>query len=178
MKQIFFFIIALFFISCEQTEQDANENFKKATEFYKQKEYEIAEYYFDKIPEDNPLYSESQRILQEIDNIKLFSSEKLAKPEELRQVKVLNHTFTFNAETMEPKHNIKISSENTRTIRFMVLKFTYYNEVNQPVDQIVVRENLVMYGRVTDTFKDVIPGKVKSKFYSSRVEILSAEFDD
>ncbi|MBW7887933.1 MAG: hypothetical protein H3C35_06185 [Bacteroidetes bacterium] len=66
MKKLFLCVILLVAAGCEDLDEDAPINFKKGIEFYKKGEYEIAEYYFDKIPEESPLYNSAQKRLQKI----------------------------------------------------------------------------------------------------------------
>ena len=62
IKTILLFLILLL-AGCGESVEDAPINLQKGNDFYIRGQYEVAEYYFEKIPEDSPLYPEAQEKL-------------------------------------------------------------------------------------------------------------------
>jgi len=63
-------ILLLLAAGCIDTEENASANLKKGDDFFAKNEYEVAEYYYERIPEESPFYAKAQVKLEEIAKIK------------------------------------------------------------------------------------------------------------
>jgi len=62
MKKFVLVLILLVF-GCSDLGDQASANLKKGDEFFAKNEYEVAEYYYDKIPEESPFYRQARKKL-------------------------------------------------------------------------------------------------------------------
>ena len=82
MKLLAAMMVAMLFIGCDNTPEQAADNLKKGDEYFAAQQYEVAEYYYDKIPDESPLYKEAQLKIDKISELQKSSLPKISVAEE------------------------------------------------------------------------------------------------
>jgi hypothetical protein len=176
MKYFVTIFLAVAFFGCDNTPEQAPANLQKGDEYFAAQQYEVAEYYYDKIPEDSPLYKEAQLKIDKINEIQKVSLPKISVAEESQKVSVFDQTMTSNSGGTEPVHSVELNNESTHKLVSVVLEFTYYNAGGDVVAVKQLKVSSPMLGKTQETFKEITPGHLESPCASSRVKVVSAEF--
>ena len=166
----------MFLFGCDNTAEQAPTNLQKGDEYFAAKQYEVAEYYYDKIPEESPLYKEAQLKIEKIGEIQQGALPKISVAEESPKVSVFDQTITSNSGGTEPIHSVELNNESTHKLASVVLEFTYFDAARNVVG---VKRCMVvtpMIGKTQETFKGIAPGKLESPCVSSKVRVVSVEF--
>ena len=149
---------------------------KKGTNISRQNSTEVAEYYYDKIPEESPLYKEAQLKIEKIDAIQKGALPKISVAVESQKVSVLDQTMTSNSEGREPIHSVELNNESTHKLASVVLEFTYFDAAGNIVAVKQCKIATPMIGKTQEMFKGVTPGSLESPCASSKVKVVSVEF--
>ena len=108
MKYIISIIAVAMLVGCDSTSEQAPGNLKKGDQYFEVREYEVAEYYYGKIPEDSPQFKEAQAKLQKIAEIKSSMLTKVSAEDEARKVSVFDQSITSNALGKMPVHSVSL----------------------------------------------------------------------
>jgi hypothetical protein len=176
MKYVLTIIVAVLLVGCDSTSEQAPNNLKKGDQYFATKEYEVASYYYEKIPEDSPLYKEAQMKLQQIDDIEKGKLPKISAEDEARKVSVFDQSITSNALGKMPVHTVSLNNESVYKLVSVVLEFTYFDAGGNVIA--VKRDKVVtpIPRKSQGTFKGIAPGVLDDPCTSSKVKVLSAEF--
>ena len=176
MKYIFSIIVAVLLVGCDRTSELAPNNMKKGDQYFATKEYDVAEYYYEKIPEDSPLYKEAQTKLQQIAEIQKSKLPKVSFEDEARKISVFEQKITSNTLGKMPIHSVTLNNESNYKLASVNLEFTYFDAGG---DVIVVKQCKVttrIPAKSQGTFKGIAPGVLDQSCSSSKVSVISAEF--
>ena len=125
MKNIPFLFLLLALV-CTDSEEQASTNLRKGDEFYNKGQYDIAEYYYDKIPEESILRKTVARRKKDIEkNIGSFSA-KVSSEKKAEEVTIANHTFKVSLGRI-PMHTITLLNSTSKKLQMVDVEFTYFN---------------------------------------------------
>ncbi|MGA9406939.1 MAG: hypothetical protein WBW71_07385 [Bacteroidota bacterium] len=176
MKYALTVIVSMLLFGCDSTADQAPSNLQKGDEYFAAKQYEVAEYYYDKIPEESPLYKEAQMKMEQIANIEQGELPKISEAEESQKVSVFDQSMTSNAGGTEPVHSVELNNESVHKLTSVVLEFTYFDATGNIVAVKQVKVATPMIGKTQDTFTGITPGSLESPCTSCKVRVVSAEF--
>ncbi len=176
MKFALTVIVSMFLFGCDNTADQAPNNLKKGDEYFAAKQYEVAEYYYDKIPEDSPCYKEAEIKMQQIADIQKGALPKISVVEESQKVTVFDQSMTINAGGTEPVHSVELNNESVHKLASVVLQFTYLDATGNVVAVKQCKIASPMSGKTQETFKGISPGNLESPCVSSKVKVVSVEF--
>lgn len=176
LKYLFPFLLAVLSVGCDRTSEKAPMNIKKGDEYFANQEYEVAEYYYEKIPEDSPLYKQAQMKLHEIGEIRSSKFPKISLEEEARKVSVFDQSITSNNLGKMPIHSVSLNNESQHKLSAVVLEFTYFDAGGNVVAVKRIRVETPLLGKSQETFRGIAPGVLDESCSSAKVKVLSAEF--
>ena len=176
MKLLLTVFFSMLLFGCDNTAEQAPNNLQKGDQYFAAKQYEVAEYYYDKIPEESPLYKEAQLKIEKIDVIQKGALSKISVAVESQKVSVLDQTMTSNSGGTEPIHSVQLNNESTHKLASVVLEFTYFDAAGNIVAVKQCKIATPMIGKTQEAFKDITPGSLESPCVSSKVKVVSVEF--
>jgi hypothetical protein len=175
MKKILYFLPFLL-LGCGGIEEQSPEYLKSGDEFYAKREYEVAEYYYEKIPEESPLYPQAQKKLEEIDAIKKQWVEKVPPPEVMQKIEILNNSYGVDNVTGLPAHALTIQNNTNRIIEYLTFEFSYFNDEKKLVGQFTIKVRTPIFQGSVEVFRGIQPGRVEGRFTSSTVKVVNVRF--
>ena len=176
MKKTILFIL-LAFSGCMDTEENASLNLKKGDSFFEKKEYEVAEYYYERIPEDSPLYTKAKRKLDEIALIKKHWVEKEVPADDVPKITILNHNVGMDNVRHIPSHTLELFNNLSREVKYITAEFTYADANGTIVGKLKTEVKISLYPNTRGSFSAIEPGYVAKAFSSSSAKIISARFN-
>lgn len=176
MKYILSIIAVATLVGCDRTSEQAPGNLKKGDQYFEAREYEVAEYYYEKIPEDSPQFKEAQAKLQKIAEIQRSALPKVSVVDEARKVSVFDQSITSNTLGKMPVHSVSLNNESGYKLAWVEFEFTYYDAGGNLIAAKRCRVNTPIPAKSQETFIGITPGVLEETFNSSKVRILSAEF--
>jgi len=174
-KTILCMLLALF--GCADNEQNAISNVKKGDDFFDRKEYEVAEYYYEKIPEDSPLYNHAKRKLDEIAVIKKHWVEKEIPAAEVAKIQILNHGYAVDNVRHVPSHSLELYNNLAQNIEYVTVEFKYVDEQGTVVAAFTTEVHTSMFPNTRKLFRAVEPGYVAKKFVKAEAKIVTARYN-
>jgi len=169
-------IIAFIVAGCVDNEENASANLKKGDDFFAKHEYEVAEYYYEKIPESSPFYKKAQKQLDAIGTIKRQWVEKEVTAEELAKIIIIDHTYKVDNITRVPVHRLSLVNNMDRILEYIEVEFTYYDNDDRKVYTLITETRTPMYQNTQDVFTKIEPGAVPVDFSRSTARILKARY--
>jgi hypothetical protein len=176
MKIVMLVVVSILLFGCDNTAEQAPSNLQKGDQYFAAKQYEVAEYYYDKIPEESPLYKEAQLKMEKIDEIEKGALPKISFAEESQKVSIFDQAMTSNSGGTEPVHSVELNNESVYKLVSVVLEFTYLDAEGKVVAVKRCKIDAPMSGKTQETFKGISPGMLESPCTSSKVKVVSAEF--
>ena len=176
MKYIFSIIAVAMLVGCDSTSEQAPGNLKKGDQYFEAREYEVAEYYYGKIPEDSPQFKEAQAKLQKIAEIQKSKLPTISAADETRKVSVFDQSITSNTLGKMPVHSVSLNNESSFKLASIEFEFTYFDAGGNLIAAKRCRVKTPIPARSQETFNGIAPGVLEETFTSSKVRILSAEF--
>jgi hypothetical protein len=176
MKYIFSIIAVAMLIGCDSTSEQAPGNLKKGDQYFEAREYEVAEYYYQKIPGDSPQFKEAQAKLQKIAEIQKSKLPTISAADETRKVSVFDQSITSNTLGKMPVHSVSLNNESSFKLASIEFEFTYFDAGGNLIAAKRCRVKTPIPARSQETFNGIAPGVLEETFTSSKVRILSAEF--
>lgn len=171
---MFFVIIVL--AGCVDTEENASANLKKGDDFFAKKEYEVAEYYYERIPDGSPFYNKAQKKLEEIEKIKRQWVEKEVTAAELAKIIIIDHTYKVDNITRVPVHRLSLVNNMDRILEYIKVEFKYFDKDDRLVHTLITETRTPMYQNTQDVFTKIEPGAVPVDFSRSTARILKARY--
>lgn len=169
-------VLLLLAAGCIDTEENASANLKKGDDFYARKEYEVAEYYYERIPEESPLYAKARVKLNEIAEIKKQWVEKEVLPSEIAKIIITEHTYALDNITRIPAHRLAIVNGTVRNLAYVTIRFDYYDKENQLIISYTVETKTPMYPNTQDVFTNIESGVLTKDYARSTATIVSAKY--
>ena len=176
MKRTIILMVLLLFSGCDNSVERAPVNMKKGDAYFDAKEYEVAQYYYEKVPEESPLYKEAEMKLQQINALETSMLPKAPGSEELEKVTIFDQSMTNSADGMNPTHSVELNNESTHKLSSVVLEFTYYDGGGEVVGVKQYKLSTTMIGKTQETFSGISTGKLDLACAKCKVRIVSAEF--
>ena len=176
MKSIIILIVTAMLWGCDSTSDQAPGNLKKGDQYFDAGEYEVAEYYYEKIPEESPQFKEAHVKLQKISEIRISKLPKISAEDEARKVSVFDQSVTSNALGKMPIHSVSLNNESSYKLTRVEFEFTYFDAGGNLIAAKRCKVRTPIPARSQETFSGISPGVLEETFSSSKVRILSAEF--
>jgi predicted transcriptional regulator YdeE len=170
------FIVLLLTAGCIGTEENASANLKKGDEFFAKNEYEVAEYYYERIPEESPLHAKAQVKLEEIAKIKKQWVEKEVPVSELANIIVREHTYKIDKITRIAVHRLSMVNRTVRYLEYITVQFEYYDANDQFITRYTVETRTPMKKNTQGVFGEIESGVVTTDFARSTATIIKARF--
>lgn len=169
-------VLALAVAGCTDSEENASTNLRKGDEFFKKGEYDIAEYYYDRIPDDSPL---KQTVTRRKEDIVKFRENPALDTNVKRKVKgvfVKNHTFAITSLGVMPVHRFTIVNNTDKTLQFCEMEFVYFDAGGKEVERLNYVANTLVPKDEEKVFDKINPGVVRGKFVRSTATIVKPVF--
>ena len=169
-------VILLLAAGCADTEENAAANLKKGDEHLAKKEYEVAEYYYERIPEESPLYVQAEKKLEAIAKVKKQWVEKEVAPADLAKIRIIDHTYQLDNVARVPSHRLSLVNNTDRVLEYITVEFSYYDRSGKKVATLETETRTPMFQNSQDVFKGIEPGFVAEEFASTTARIVNARF--
>lgn len=167
MKKILMVLVIL--IGCTDGEEYASINLQKGDEFFAKGEYEIAEYYYDKIPEDSPLFKSAQRNLAIIEKQKEnIVAEEVSGVKVDRGLTIVGHTYLLRLGRV-PIHKVTILNGTSKKLQFADLEFVYIDGSGREIKRLTGTIYQDIGPNEQKEVSEIAPGMIDGKF--ERVEV-------
>ena len=176
MKRTLLVLFVLALSACDNSPERADANMKKGDEYFASKDYEVAQYYYQKIPEESPRFKEAREKLLQIDELQKSGLPKAPGADEAGKVTIFEQTMTSNVGGTAPIHSVSLNNESTHRINSVELEFTYFDGTGTVVGVKRCKVHAAMAGKTQDTFTDVVPGVLDLPCTTSKARIVSVEF--
>ena len=176
MKYIISIITIAMLVGCDSTSDQAPGNLKKGDQYFEAREYEVAEYYYEKIPEDSPQFKEAQAKLQKIAEIQQSKLPKISAVDEAKKVSVFDQSITSNALGKMPVHSVSLNNESSYKLAWVEFEFTYFDAGGNLIAAKRCKVKTPIPAKSQGTFNGIASGVLEDTFTLSKVRILSAEF--
>ena len=172
----FAFGLMLLIVGCSDPGEQAGSNLKKGDEFFAKNEYEIAEYYYEKIPEESPLYRQAQKKLNEITVIKEHWKIGEADSAEVAQVVLVENKYNADNTSKVPIHTLTLLNNSRKKLGSVNIEFTYYNAAGGVIAVLVDEVKTPLGSNTQGVFDKVSPGILPDKFERCEARIINAHF--
>ncbi len=176
MKRALMMLALAMVLGCDTTPELAPNNMKKGDQYLAEKDYDVAEYYYEKIPDSSPLYKEAQLKLKQIVDIRAGAIPKVSAEAELQKVSVFEQSIIRNDDGKTPIHNVSLNNESTHKLVSVQLEFTYFDGAGNLIGLKRCTVNKAMSAKTQETFTNIAPGTLDVPCASSKVKVISAEF--
>ncbi|MFA6456883.1 MAG: hypothetical protein WCW40_08685 [Bacteroidota bacterium] len=179
MKKILI-LICLALFGCTDSEENASTNLRKGDEFMAKGEYEIAEYYYDKIPEESSLYKTVLRRKQDIaksahSKISSNSSSSTVADDSEENIVIVDQKFALQLGKL-PLHTVLIRNNSSKRVNTIEVRFVYIDETRTVVARHTWLLNAYIDPGTEKEFKNISPGMVNDKFNRVEIEVVKAMF--
>jgi hypothetical protein len=175
-KFIACFTLLLVLTGCQNKYENAPVNMKKGNSFYDAREYDVAQYYYQKIPEESPLYLEAKAKLDSIAIFKKYYAIPTATEEDLKKIILIDHSFSMNLSTMKPLHAFVVLNNTQRTLTSITVEFTYFDFDHNAVAQLVCDVDAPVPSMKKGVFSRVEPGVLKTTFVKATAKLIGAQY--
>ena len=176
MKYSAIIIALVMLVGCDTTNEQAPNNLKKGDQYFEAQEYEVAEYYYEKIPEESPQFKEAQSKMQKIAEIQRSKLPKISVEDEAKKVSIFEQSITSNALGKMPVHSVSLNNESSYKLASVEFEFTYFDAGGNLIAAKRCKVKTPIPAKSQETFNGISPGVLEETFTSSKVRILSAEF--
>lgn len=176
MRMLFVALGVLVLAGCQNTLDNAQGNLNKGNAFFAAKEYDVAEYYYDKIPEESPFYAQARMKLDSIAAFRRYWSTTTVPPEDMKNIILSDHSASMMKATMKPLHSFVIMNNTPRTLSSVTVEFTYYDMENRMVGKLTCDVDAPVPSMKKGVFNRVEPGTLKNQFMRSEAKLVGAEY--
>ncbi|MDP1678375.1 MAG: FxLYD domain-containing protein [Bacteroidota bacterium] len=175
MKKFILGLVLLVF-GCSDPGDKASENLKKGDSFFEKNEYEVAEYYYDKIPEESPFYRQAQKKLDAIALVK--EQWKIVASDSVGASKIIlvENKYRTDSVSGAPIHTITLTNNSRRTVNSVNIEFTYYNQAGNVITTLVGDVKTSLEPNTRASFDDITPGTLQELFVKCDAKIISIHF--
>ena len=169
-------MISTVLFGCDSSVDQAPANMKKGDAYYAERQYEVAEYYYQKIPEESPLYKEAQLKMQQIAQIEQNELPKGPGADEALKISIFDQSITSNPGGVAPIHSVQLNNESVHKLASVQLEFSYFDKAGDLIG--VKRCNVItpILGKSQETFTGIAPGTLDVPFATCKIRVISAEF--
>ncbi|MFA6468645.1 MAG: hypothetical protein WCW35_07095 [Bacteroidota bacterium] len=183
MKKLFI-LLCLALFGCTDSEENASTNLRKGDEFMAKGEYEIAEYYYDKIPEESVLYKTVLRRRQDIEKLARSKSSSGSSgssggssvaDDSDENIVIVSQKFAVQLGKL-PLHTVLIRNNSSKRVNTIEVRFVYIDETRTVVARHTWLLNAYIDAGGEKEFPNISPGMVHDKFVRVEVEVVKALF--
>lgn len=162
----------LVMVGCTDSEENASANLRKGDEFMAKGEYEIAEYYYDKIPEESVLFKTVERRRKEMEKHAPAPAAAAggSKVQKREGVFILRESHVLQLGKM-PIHTITVQNATSKRLNMLELNFVYLDGAGTEVQRMTSLVNASMDPDTEKELDKIAPGMLNQKFSTVRVEI-------
>ncbi len=171
MRYVLLFTL-LVMAGCTDSEENASMNLRKGDEFMAKGEYEIAEYYYDKVPEESVLFKTVERRRKEMEKSapKPVAEKGKSTVQQRQGVFILKESHVLQLGKM-PIHTITVQNATSKRLNVMELEFIYRNEMGVEVQKMTTMVNASMDAGEEKELDKIAPGMLNQKFSTVSVVI-------
>ena len=169
-------MISTLLIGCDNSVDQAPVNMKKADQYFAERQYEIADYYYEKIPEESPLYKEAQLKIEQIASMEQSALPKGPGADEALKITIFDQSITSNPGGVAPIHTIQLNNESVHKLASVQLEFSYFDAAGNLMGVKRCNVGTPILGKSQETFTGIAPGVLDAQFVTYRVKVISAEF--
>ena len=171
MKVLISLLTAVLLIGCMDDSENARANMEKGEQFMKQGEFEVAEYYYERIPEDSPYYRKAMLRLEEIKKRHQAMIEQEASSAGSQEVLIARHSFQVDNMGKVPIHFITIENNSDQAIQMLELEFVYLGFNGKEVATLSQPLAVGIEPESVKEVKGVSPGIVSEPFQKVNIKI-------
>ncbi len=172
----FVLVLMLLVFGCSDLGDQASANLKKGDEFFAKNEYEVAEYYYDKIPEESPFYRQARKKLNTIASIKEKWKVVAGDTVEISKVVIIENTYKVDNVSRLPIHTVTIANNTRKTLESVIIEFIYYDEAGSVVTTLVGNVKASVEPKSQNVFDNISPGTLQERFVNCEARIINAHF--
>jgi hypothetical protein len=176
MKRICVLLLCCTLWGCESNSERATVNYQKGDKFFEKKEYDVATYYYEMIPEDNPLYGQAQKKLAEIKKIHDVERDVLKAETDVSNITVIGQSFSTDKSGRIPVHKITLRNGSSHVLKSVKMEISYVDGTDRTVDVLTCTVETAVFSHSEDSFPEIRPGMVKRQFADCQIRILEADF--
>ncbi|NUN71342.1 MAG: hypothetical protein HUU02_16715 [Bacteroidetes bacterium] len=170
MKYFALFCLLLM-VGCTGSEEDASANLRKGDEFLAKGQYEIAEYYYDKIPEESVLYKTVERRRKEIEaSVPRPAASGSSSEVKRNGVFILKESHVLQLGKM-PIHTITVENATNKRLNVIELEFIYRNGSGAEVQRMTTMVNAGMDPQTEKVLDQIAPGMINQPFSTVAVVV-------
>ena len=175
MKKFIFSLVVLLF-GCSDPGDQPGTNLKKGDEFFAKNEYEVAEYYYDQIPEDSPFFRQAQKKLNAIAVVKAKWKVVESDSTEISQVVLVENKYKADNVSRVPIHSITIANNSKKKLESVNIEFTYFNQEGTVIATLLGDVKTPVDPESKNIFDNVSPGILQERFVNCEARIINAHF--
>jgi hypothetical protein len=175
MKKIIFSLLVILF-GCSDSADQAGANLKKGDEFFNKSEYEVAEYYYEKVPEESPLFRQAQTKLEAIAGIKERWKVIPGDTVEISNIILVENKYNTDNTSRLPIHAITLANRSWKKLKSINIEFTYYNAAGAVITKLIVEIETDLDSRNQKVYENVSPGVIQERFAKCDARIINAVF--
>ncbi len=172
----FVLVLMLLVFGCSDLGDQASANLKKGDEFFAKNEYEVAEYYYDKIPEESPFYRQARKKLNTIASVKEKWKVVAGDTVEISKVVIIENTYKVDNVSRLPIHTVTIANNTRKTLESVIIEFIYYDEAGSVVTTLVGNVKASVEPKSQNVFDNISPGTLQERFVNCEARIINAHF--
>lgn len=172
----FIFSLIFFAVGCSDPIDQASTNLKKGDEFFAKNEYEAAEYYYDRIPEESPFYPQAQKKMNAIAVFKAKWRVNDKDSSEISKVVLVENISKMNNISRVPTHMITIANNSTKLLESIEVEFTYYDQNESVITALITEVKTPLKPKSQETYYDITPGLLQERFTTCQAKIINAHF--
>ncbi|MCK9410606.1 MAG: FxLYD domain-containing protein [Bacteriovoracaceae bacterium] len=169
MKKAFILCLMVFF-GCTDSDENASTNLRKGDEFLARGEYEVAEYYYDKIPEESVLYKTVLRRRQEMEKQQASGGAVKRVDRNAEGVFVTKHSYSLQMGRI-PIHTISILNNTSKRVNTIEMEFVYLDDTGKEVARLLTMVNAMVDPAEEKEIGKITPGMVTEKFKRVKIDI-------
>lgn len=173
----FIVLVCLVAAGCGGSLEDAQSNFQKGNEFFDHQEYDVAEYYYDKIPEESPLYQEAAKKLDQIESIRKDLADKEVSQADLSNISIIDQSNHMDLVSNKPFHRIVFVNHTSKTLKSVTFEFVYIDKNGSEVDKLTKEVKILVSPNETKEIKGIEPGVITKIFNTAQVNIVAASYE-
>jgi uncharacterized protein YcfL len=170
-------LICVLIIGCGGSLEDAQSNFQKGNEFFDHQEYDVAEYYYEKVPQDSPLYQEAAKKIDEIENIRRELADNEVSKADLSNISILDQSNHMDIVSNKPFHRILFVNHTAKTLKSVTFEFVYLDKDGNEVDKLTKEVKIRVNPNETKEIKGIEPGTVTKIFNTAQVAIIGGTYE-
>jgi hypothetical protein len=166
----------LILFGCSDSADQASANLKKGDEFFAKNEYDIAEYYYDKIPEDSPFFQQAQKKLNAIAVGRAQWKVDNNGSTKISEVYIIDNKYKIDSVSKLPIHAITLENKSWKSLLSVDIEFIYYNDEGTVVTKLIADVKTNLLPKTQKVYENISPGTIQERFVNCQARIIAAHF--